>query len=163
MTNDNKTQQISVSVLKNSPKTKYPQLTLFQQREDQERLCPKQQPYETKRRSTFHYRMTFFSFGLLFSWLAYFVIGSKMSWALGVFFGVLTMAKPVLAGFAMTLALLAFGYAFIIKPEKEALVHLTAKAKRRLQLIYQKGSGAGDSSLFSIFSGWSWTDFCFSS
>lgn len=129
-------------------KQKYHELDLFRRNIEIEKSGPNHKPYQANQRQAFFYKMTFLGLAVIFFLLAVLVYKHSINWAsYGLIFSSFYTAKIVMCSLCVFLGVVASGFGFAIKPEKEAAAKLSKKARQKLARIYRRNQ---TSSIFSI-------------
>lgn len=113
---------------------------------------PSHQLYRQHQEHAFFYRMTFFSFGILFTVLMLTIFSNQANWIYHLFMGSFLLNKTSLCLITGSLAIASFIIGVSIRPEKEAIESIYQIAKEKIMLEYAKKRASYGLSPYYLFS-----------
>ena len=93
-------------------------------------------PFTSRKRIVQIYTVTFYAIASILLFLSLFVFVSAPNWFYAMYVGHSWVIKALVGAFGICLAGGAAVVAFHLRPETEAVVHLSSKARRRLRQAY---------------------------
>lgn len=115
----------------------YAELDLFRSKVEADRIGPQHRPYQLHRRRIRTYRGIFVAIGLIFAFFCLAIYSKSITWAHPYLFEDAYLVKTMVASFCATLSCCAFGIAYKISPEFEAIINLRNRARTALRGIYR--------------------------
>ncbi|MBA3602687.1 MAG: hypothetical protein H0W50_03400 [Parachlamydiaceae bacterium] len=116
----------------------YLELELFKQRLQGDQATSSHHTYLASYDRVRWYRSVFFAFGIVFLGLSVLIFHQKLVFFAGLFGGISTATKNILASFPLLLALVSIGMGYSLCIAKEASGTLAEKAKRKLIRSYAR-------------------------
>lgn len=115
----------------------YAELDLFRNKVDAERVGPQHRPYQLYRERIRTYRGIFIFIGLIFAFFCIAIYSKSITWAHPYLFEDARLVKTMVSSFCATLSCFAFGIAYKISPEFEAILTLKKRAKTACRGLYR--------------------------
>jgi hypothetical protein len=115
----------------------YPELTIFRTNVEKAEIGPQHRPYQTHQKNIRRYRSIFVSLGILFGIFCFVIYSKGITWAHPYLFSDAGLMKTMVCSLCALLSFFAFGIAFAISPELEAILALRRQARMLLRGIYR--------------------------
>lgn len=116
----------------------YPELNLFRCTVEKQEIGPQHRPYQTHRKRIRSYQSIFVALGILFSLFSFAIYSKGVTWVHPYLFNDAGLVKTTVCSLCGLLSLFAFGIAYTISPQLEALLTLRRQARTILRGLYRK-------------------------
>lgn len=114
----------------------YPELYDLREQIEIDRNGPHHRPYSANKSKVMSYQGIFLAFSLIFLTLAGLIYYKTTNWTCSLFFGNFMMIKTLISTFCLFLFFSSMWVALSMRIEREAMNHLSRRAKKRLAKIY---------------------------
>jgi hypothetical protein len=115
----------------------YPELTIFRSSIEKAEIGPQHRPYQAHQKNIRRYRSIFSALGILFGIFCFVIYSKGITWAHPYLFSDAGLMKTMICSFCGLLSFFAFGLAYAISPELEAILMLRRQARTLLRGMYR--------------------------
>ncbi len=116
----------------------YPELYDLREQIEIDRNGPHHRPYSANKKRVMAYQGIFLGFSLVFLTLAGLMCFKTTNWTCSLLFGNFMMIKTFIITLSLFLFLSSMWVALSMRTEREAINHLTKRAKKRLSKMYDR-------------------------
>lgn len=136
MNNDKRTVSVSPTTIMLDIGTPYQELQNFRSESTSASVGIDEQPYEKHKKTAMLYQIIFLGIAVIFLTFSFCLGYKQSSWLYNVFMVNASLTKIFLCGFCGVASVFALGIAGCIRPEREAVYAMIAKAKTRFARNY---------------------------